>query len=81
MLSWLQVKVEGYDDIGSYKKVMAIMDASKLLMSQEMEFLDRNHNRSIVKEPMNKRVVGCKRVFKKKEGSSSDVYPSIKLEY
>ena len=59
---------------------MASNDSSKWLiaMKQEMESLAKNETWDIVEAPKKKKIVGCKWIFKRKEGPSSGVAPFYK---
>ena len=59
---------------------MAVVDASKWLeaVRQEIKSLEKNGTLFILKAPKNKRIAGCKWVFKKKEGLSSKSGPIYK---
>ena len=72
--------VDGVGDPNSYKEAMASHDASKWLvaMKQEIESLHKNHTWKIVEAPKNKKIVGCKWVFKKKESSPESGGPIYK---
>ena len=74
------------DDIDSnlepstYTKVVSCDDSSKwmIAMQEEMESLQKNKTWELVKLPKGKKVVRCKWVFKKKEGTSSSEEPRFK---
>ena len=47
-------------------------------MKQEMESLAKNETWDIVEAPKKKKIIGCKWIFKRKGGSSSDAPPIYK---
>ena len=59
------------DEPVTYREAMACTEASKwsIAMEEEIESLDKNHTWELVELPKGKRAVGCKWVFKKKEGT------------
>ncbi|XP_057532923.1 uncharacterized protein LOC130810814 [Amaranthus tricolor] len=73
-------EVEGLNEPSTYKEAMASNDSSKWLiaMKQEMESLAKNGTWDIVVAPKKKKIVGCKWIFKRKEGPSSDIPPIYK---
>lgn len=74
-------EVEACDDLGSYKEAITSIDENKWLggMKQDIKFLNRNHTWSTMKPPKNKRIVGCKWVFKLDHLVM--LVPSKKLEF
>ena len=68
-------KVEGLHEPSTYKRAMAPNDSRKSLIAvkQEMESLAKNKTWDIVEAPKKKNIVGCKWIFKRKEGPSSGV--------
>jgi len=65
-----------YDEPKSYKNAIQSKEASKWLitMNEEMQSLKKNQTRELVPLPKGVKSVGCKWVFKKKEGNL-DVEP------
>ena len=63
-----------------YKEALALNDSSKCLIAikQEMKSLAKNETWDIVEAPKIKKIVGCKWIFKRKEGPSNGVHPICK---
>uniref|UniRef100_A0A803N377 Reverse transcriptase Ty1/copia-type domain-containing protein n=1 Tax=Chenopodium quinoa TaxID=63459 RepID=A0A803N377_CHEQI len=68
------------DDPCSFKEAMSQSDAGKWLiaMKQEMESLSKNNTWELCCAPKGKRIVGCKWVYKKKEGTPESGGPIYK---
>lgn len=58
------------DEPNTYSEAIACSDAAKwlLAMNEEFESLHRNGTWTLVKPPLKQKIVGCKWIFKKKEG-------------
>lgn len=66
-----EVEVENHEP-STYKEAVSGSESTLWLaaMGDEMEYLDKNQTWELVKRPKERKIVTCKWVFKKKEGSS-----------
>lgn len=69
-----------YQEPTSYKEALAGNDSCKWIeaMNEELESLNKNQTSVLVSKPKNHRVVGCKWIFKVKEGASEADNPRYK---
>ena len=61
-----------YSEQSSYKEAISSKNAMDWVsaMNEELQSLERNHTWTLVKPPSDKKIVGCKWVFKKKVDGS-----------
>ena len=78
----LQVAEEVEDEPSTYKAAISSSESAQWIaaMGEEMESLSKKSTWELVKLPVNRKVVTCKWVFKKKEGVTSAEASSIKQE-